>query len=148
LADNDVPYMDIVRDLQGVKLDVQWELEVVPVTMAKRKWLAMVRDHYPPQMEIMSHTEVLSGLRELTEGVLKYEGNQVEFTDRLLFIKATQSRLENGYPSVQRYSARQFEPFPAQRDLKLTMKLSTDSITPARTRTTKAHPQQYKFLWG
>lgn len=77
LADNDVPYMDIVRDLQSVRLDVQWELEVVPVCMSKRKWLAMMRDHYPPQMEIMSETEVLAGLREQTEGVLKYEGDQV-----------------------------------------------------------------------
>lgn len=77
LADNDASYMDIVRDLQSVGLDVQWELEVVPVRMPRRKWLAMMRDRYPPQMEIMSDTEILDGLRELTEGVLKYEGDLV-----------------------------------------------------------------------
>ena len=69
--------MDIVQHLQNSRLDVQWELEIVPVRMRKRKWLAMMRDHYPPQLEIMSHTEVLGGLRELSEGVLKYEGDQV-----------------------------------------------------------------------
>lgn len=147
LVANDVPYMDIVRDLQGVKLDVQWELEVVPVTMDKTRWLAMLRDHYPPHMEIMSHTEILAGLRELSEGVLKYEGKQVEFTDRLLFIKATRSKLEDGYPSVQRYSAGQFEPFPAQHNLKLTMKLSPDSLTPSGKMKTKSNQQQFKFLW-
>lgn len=149
LADNDVPYMDIVKDLQNVKLDVQWELEGIPVTIAKKKWLAMVRDRYPPQMEIMSNTEVLSGLRELTEGVLKYEGSQVEFTDRLLFIKATLSKFENGYPSIQRYSAGQFEPFPAQRNLKLTMKLNADfPRLPGNQRMQSQSTNQFKFLWG
>lgn len=123
LLDNDVTYMNIINDLQSVKLDVQWELEVIPVRMSKRKWLAMMTDHFPPEMEIMSQTEMLSGLRELTEGMLKYEGETVEFHDRLLFIKATHSDPKNGYPSVQRYGNRQYEPFPAQRDLKLMMAL-------------------------
>lgn len=69
--------MDIVRGLQSVRLDVEWELECLPVYMPKRKWLAMVRDQHPSQMEVMSDTEILSGLRELTEGILKYEGDEV-----------------------------------------------------------------------
>ena len=77
LADNDIPYMDIVKDLQSVRLDVQWELEIVPANIQKRKWLAMMSEHYPPQMEIMSKTEMLGGIRELTEGMLKYEGETV-----------------------------------------------------------------------
>ncbi|KAK7091833.1 uncharacterized protein [Littorina saxatilis] len=146
LADNDASYMDIVRDLQSVGLDVQWELEVVPVRMPRRKWLAMMRDRYPPQMEIMSDTEILDGLRELTEGVLKYEGDLVEFQDRLLFIKATHSNLENGYPSVQRYSCGQYVPFPQQNDLKLNMTLPPDFEMDS-TRG-KRSDSGFKFLWG
>ncbi len=40
-------------------------------------------------MQITSDYEVKAGLRDVTEGVLKYEGNVVEFTDRLLFIVAS-----------------------------------------------------------
>jgi hypothetical protein len=69
--------MDVIQDLQRVRLDVQWELEVIPIRMAKRRWLSMLSGRYPPQMEIMSSTEVLQGLRELTERQLKYEGETV-----------------------------------------------------------------------
>jgi hypothetical protein len=55
----------------------------------------------------------------------------VEFQDRLLFVKATHSDLSDGYPSVQRYGKRQFEPYPAQRDLKLSMELP-EGIKPAQ----------------
>ncbi|XP_076437987.1 uncharacterized protein LOC143277132 [Babylonia areolata] len=151
LAENDVPYMDIVQSLQSNQLDVQWELEIVPVRMRKRKWLAMMRDRYPPQLEIMSEPEVLGGLRELTEGVMKYEGDQVEFKDRLLFIKATHSTLENGYPSVQRYSGRKYEPFPAQENLKLTLALPPDadvSLSAAARQDSRPSDTGFKFMWG
>ena len=72
----------------------------------------------------------------------------MEFTDRLLFIKATHSKMENGYPSVQRYSSGQFEPFPMQRDLKLTMALPPDvKLSPSSTRE-KNTDTGFKFLWG
>ncbi|KAL8572472.1 hypothetical protein ACOMHN_005618 [Nucella lapillus] len=151
LAENDVPYMEIVKNLQNNQLDVQWELEIVPVCMPKRKWLAMMRDRYPPNMEVMSDREVLGGLRELTEGVLKYEGDQVEFKDRLLLIKATHSTLENGYPSVQRYSGRKYEPFPAQEDLKLTLALPSDAdvtLSNASTARQGKSDSDFKFMWG
>lgn len=121
LAEHDVKYMDVINALQRAKLDVQWQLEAIPVRMSKRKWLAMMTAHYPPDLEMMSHTEILSGLRELTEGVFKYEGETVEFQDRLLFIKATHSDPKNGYPSVQRYGNTVFQPVPEQRQLKLTL---------------------------
>jgi hypothetical protein len=71
--------MDVIQDLQRMWLDVQWELEVVPIRMAKRRWLSMLSGRYPPQMEIMSPTEMLQGLRELTERQLKYEGETVSY---------------------------------------------------------------------
>ena len=77
LSDNEIAYSDIIRDLQACRLDVSWELECLPVRMCKRKWLAMLRERYPTQTEILSQMEVVSGIRELSEGVLKYEGDMV-----------------------------------------------------------------------
>lgn len=71
--------METVRNLQSVGLDVEWDLECLPVCIPKRKWLAMLHEKYPPQMEIISQEEILAGLRELTEGILKYEGDEVYF---------------------------------------------------------------------
>ena len=45
--------------------------------MRKTKWLSMVQEKFPTQMEILSGKEVTSGVRELSEGVLKYEGDWV-----------------------------------------------------------------------
>jgi hypothetical protein len=54
-------------------------------------------------MEIMSDAEITSGVRELSEGILKYEGENVELVDRLLFISVSPSKLEEGFPKLHRY---------------------------------------------
>jgi hypothetical protein len=55
-------------------------------------------------MQIASDYEVKAGLRDVTEGVLKYEGQVVEFTDRLLFIVASKHIGIGRPPMAQRYS--------------------------------------------
>uniref|UniRef100_A0A0B6Z4B3 Uncharacterized protein n=1 Tax=Arion vulgaris TaxID=1028688 RepID=A0A0B6Z4B3_9EUPU len=89
ITDNNISYTSILKDLQDAHLDVSWEVECLTVCMPKKKWLAMVRDKFPTQMEVLSDIEVMSGIRELSEGMFKYEGDMVEFVDRLLFISAT-----------------------------------------------------------
>lgn len=105
VEENETPYMDIINALQACKLDVQWELECLPILLPKRKWYSLLREKFPPQMEILSSTEIISGVRELSEGVLKYTTgcDSVEFLDRLLFITVSSSTLEGGYPRCNRY---------------------------------------------
>ncbi|KAK3784166.1 hypothetical protein RRG08_030956 [Elysia crispata] len=133
LSDNEIAYSDIIRDLQACRLDVSWELECLPVRMPKRKWLAMLRERYPTHTEILSQMEVVSGIRELSEGVLKYEGEMVEFIDRQLFISATPCRLPKGIPSVTRGGA-ELDPSPAQNRprLKYVMKICPDELRDLR----------------
>lgn len=126
LQDNDTPYMSIINDLQACNLDVQWDIHCLPVVMPKRKWLGMLKDNFPSQMEILSNTEIVSGMRELSEGVLKYEGEVVEFVDRLLFIVASQSLLETGFPKVQRFGADDSATYPRVNNLKLKMNITPD----------------------
>lgn len=77
LTDNDISYPEIIKDLQLCNLDVTWKVECLPVCMPKRKWLAMLKDKFPTQTEIFSEMEIVSGIRELSEGILKYEGDMV-----------------------------------------------------------------------
>ncbi len=121
----DKAYMEIIQDLQNMYLDVQWEIECVPVVMSKMKWYAMLKQKYPPQMEVISNYEVRGGLRELSEGVLKYEGEMVEFMDRLLFISASHSAYCT-YPNIQRFGACETKPFPGLEDLQLQMEVTPD----------------------
>ena len=51
---------------------MEWDLVHVPIVIPTSKWLAMLKAKYPPQMEIMSNYEITCGLRELSEGPLKY----------------------------------------------------------------------------
>jgi len=103
VKENETPYMDIINALQACKMDVQWEIECLPIVIPKRKWFSMLLEKFPPQMEILSDSEITSGVRELSEGVMKYEGETVEFQDRLLFISVCRSTLADGYPKVMRY---------------------------------------------
>ncbi|XP_012945793.1 uncharacterized protein LOC106013757 [Aplysia californica] len=131
LSENDIPYEDIIRELQACKLDVSWELECLPVRMQKTKWLAMVKEKFPTQMEILSGREVKSGIRELAEGVLKYEGDMVEFMDRLLFITATPSRLPANRLTVQRSGA-ELMATPQETNLKYIMEMCPDELSELR----------------
>ncbi|KAL8578855.1 hypothetical protein ACOMHN_022148 [Nucella lapillus] len=162
LADNDVAYMDIIHDLYSIPhMAVHWQLESVPVRIRKRKWLAMVRDRYPPHMQVMSTTEVLGGLRELSEGVLKYEGDQVEFDDCLLFARITRSSRDSSSKRESSTKAaiglsrshqssplhqRQPVPSPERGDLKLKMAMPPQDTARPRP-TTSASPASFKFLW-
>ena len=101
--DNQTPFPEIINSLQMCKLDVQWDLESLPVIMSKRKWYSMMNEKYPSDMEILSSPEIIAGVRELSEGMMKYEGDKIEFDDKLLLISVVNTPLSNGYPRVQRY---------------------------------------------
>ena len=102
LTNTEPGYMDIIKDLQACNLDVQWEIECLPIVMPKMKWMAMLNEKFPPCMQIVSKFEVVCGMRELSEGVLKYEGDIVEFTDRLLFITACRT-IFSDLPVIKRF---------------------------------------------
>lgn len=36
------------------------------------KWIAMLRNRYPTELELLTDSEVEHGIRELLEGTLKY----------------------------------------------------------------------------
>lgn len=142
LESNETPYMDIINDLQECKLDIQWEMECLPLIISKRKWFRMLKEKFPPMMEIMSDNEILSGVRELSEGVLKYEGEEVELVDRLLFISVTAAKSEDGVPKLHRYGQSE-EMFPDLKKLKFSMEL-TDEIRPYVSR--KKYEEKKKFV--
>ena len=97
----DQSYLDIIKDLQAIGCDVQWEIECLTIRMRKMRWLAMVHEKFPTEFEAISSHEILSGLRELSEGVMKYSDDVIEFPDRLMFITA-QWPIMDTYPTVGR----------------------------------------------
>nr|XP_054757148.1 uncharacterized protein LOC129263249 [Lytechinus pictus] len=124
--DNDEPYTKLIKSLQQIRVDVRWEIETLPIVMPKAKWLAMLQKRFPPQMEIASQGQVQQGVRELTEGMLKYAGETVEFYDRLLFITACHPMVDCGYPSVQRSGAAATQPYPGLLNQKYTLTVTPD----------------------
>ena len=127
LEDNEIPYDDIIKDLKALDFDVQWEIECLPIQISKKKWYSMLESKFPPQMEIMSDFEVRSGIRELSEGVMKYEGDEVEFNDRLLFIVVgNPDKKRRGFPSIKRYNADDFVPYPTTTPLSYSMEVSPE----------------------
>ncbi|XP_059176182.1 uncharacterized protein LOC131955895 [Physella acuta] len=128
LVENELSYTEIIKDLQDCRLDVAWQLECLPIQMKKKRWLGMLREKYPTQMEVLSQNEVVSGIRELTEGSMKYQGCMVEFNDRLLFITATPCQQQATVPSLHRKGADQVC-VPQETCLKFTMKVSPKQLT-------------------
>lgn len=127
LEDNEIPYDDIIKDLKSCDYDVQWEIECLPLIISKRKWYSLLKSKFPPQMEILSDFEVQSGIRELSEGIMKYEGDLVEFNDRLLFIVVSNpAERQRSFPSIKRYNADDMTPFPTADDLNYSMEVSED----------------------
>ena len=63
---------------QDLYYDVQWEIECLPVVLPKVKWYAMMKERYPAQLEFVSNFEVSAGIRELSEGIMKYEGELIQ----------------------------------------------------------------------
>ncbi|XP_013395072.1 uncharacterized protein LOC106162348 [Lingula anatina] len=127
VQEKDHPYMQIIRDLQNHNFDVQWEIETLPIIMPKVKWLAMIRDRYPSQLEAISNFEVSAGMRELCEGSLKYEGEMIEFIDRLLFITASRNLSQSGMPIVKRWgNVGKPQPTPTGQALNLRLEVTPD----------------------
>lgn len=127
MSENEENYLKIIRDLQACKLNVQWEIECLPITMPKSKWYSMVSDRFPPQMDMVSNHEVVAGLRELSEGVMKYTGEEIEFYDRLLFITASKT-IFSEMPQIQRYGIppHKAEPIPQPTPMKYNMEVTSD----------------------
>ena len=125
LMENDQPFLSIIRDLQDVGLDVQWEIQCVPIIMPRLTWMSMVREKFPAQLEIVSSHEIKSGIRELNEGVLKYGGDIVEFADRLLFITAHRPVFSK-HPSIQRFGKSAHEQLLGTENLKYKMEVTKD----------------------
>lgn len=100
----------------------------------------MVNESFPPIMEVMSTFEIQAGLRELSEGILKYEGESVEFQDRLMFISASWPVFSD-YPKVQRYGGRNIvmppPPQKAIRELSYKMEVTDDIKSFVRDRERK-----------
>ena len=127
LYENETPYMDIIKDLRSLDYDLEWEVECLPVLLPTKKWYSMLRSKFPPQLEIMSDFELLSGVRELSEGVLKYEGEVVEFDDRLLFLAVTNpDQKTKGYPSVKRFGNQCEAPVVEVKGLTYSMEVTED----------------------
>ncbi|PIK36487.1 hypothetical protein BSL78_26686 [Apostichopus japonicus] len=124
--DSEEPYAKIIKHLQAVHVDVKWDIETLPIGMPKVKWLAMLREQFPPQMEAISRAQITTGIRELTEGMLKYQGEEVEFFDRLLLVTATHPLVENGFPSIQRCGTLATQPYPGMIDVKYKLKVTPD----------------------
>ncbi|XP_019617543.1 PREDICTED: uncharacterized protein LOC109464886 [Branchiostoma belcheri] len=122
----DVPYINILQDIQACKADVEWELEQLPVVIPKLKWLAMLKEKFPPQVRVMSDYEVSNGIRELSEGMLKYHGETLEFIDRLMFITISHPLFDTNYPSMQRAGGSAIVPFPGMEELQFQMPITED----------------------
>ncbi|KAL4218265.1 hypothetical protein ACF0H5_023001 [Mactra antiquata] len=123
LEETEIPFDDIIKDLKSCDFDVQWEIECLPILISKRKWYSLLTSKFPPQMEILTDFEVRSGIRELSEGIMKYEGDMVEFNDRLLFIVVSNpASRRRGFPSIKRYNADDMMPFPKQ-DMNFSMEV-------------------------
>ena len=104
-------------------------------------------------MEVMSTFEIKAGLRELSEGILKYEGDMVEFQDRLMFISASRP-LFTHYPTIQRYGNKQGTPItkPLSSDLAFKMEVTDDIKSYVKERERKearrvSFSKAKKWLW-
>ncbi|XP_075255881.1 uncharacterized protein LOC142348408 [Convolutriloba macropyga] len=102
--ESDRPYIDIMKTLQNVRCDVEWEIETAPIRMSQSKWLFMMKNRFPSGgfLDSCSDSDVGYGLRELIEGILKYQGPEVEFYDRLLVVSATHQLPSAKIPIIQR----------------------------------------------
>nr|XP_018670566.1 uncharacterized protein LOC100180224 isoform X2 [Ciona intestinalis] len=127
ICDGEVPYMRFISALQKIGADVEWDIVHVPIVMDTAKWLSMLKDKHPPQMEIMSHYEITCGIRELSEGPFKYlQGNKMELEDRLMFITASHPTMDCSYPAVQRVGGASKVPYSGLGDVKYCLPLTEE----------------------
>ena len=90
--------------IQSVRCDVEWEIETAPIRMTQNKWLLMMKHRFPSGgfLDDCTESDVGYGLRELVEGIFKYQGPEVEFYDRLLIVVATHQLPNTKLPIIQR----------------------------------------------
>ena len=130
---HDQSYLSIIKDLQVLGCDVHWEVECVTIRMRKLEWLSLVFDRFPSEFQAISHFEILAGLRELSEGVMKYASDTdvIEFPDRLIFITAEIPVLDPQYPRIGRksLSTTRHSGETGSREVKYELKVSDDIET-------------------
>ena len=56
------------------------------MVLPKLKWYAMMKERFPPQLELISDFEVNATIRELSEGILKYEGTNTWIYHQSTFV--------------------------------------------------------------
>lgn len=123
----DVDIAPILNALQDAGFDVKWDIEICPIIMPKVKWLSMLQEKHPADLEGTEDIVIRNAIRELTEGMFKYEGDMVQFTDRLLFISASPS-MRGRAPVLTRYGSTGYKPPPpvSEDDLKYNMPITPD----------------------
>lgn len=147
---NDVDIGPILNALQDAGFDVKWDIEICPIVMPKVKWLSMLQEKHPADLENFEDIMIRNAVRELTEGMFKYEGDMVQFTDRLLFISASPS-IRGRAPVLTRYGSKGYKPPPVvdEDDLKYNMAVSSDiqRILDNKSRKAKANIGRTKAKW-
>lgn len=96
-------------------------------------------------MEILSDFEIIFGCCELIEGVMKYEGEFVEFQDRFLFIIVLYLVLEDGCFKFYRYGRSDIGIFFNLKDFKFKMLVILE--IKMFLRLTKKIEDKGKFFW-
>ncbi|XP_074654441.1 uncharacterized protein LOC141908332 [Tubulanus polymorphus] len=148
IKQSESPYIDIVKDLQACGLDVHWDVELVPIVMPKVQWLSMVKGKFPCQLEVISDGEITTGIREISEGMLKYEGQVVEFTDRLMFITASIPVKKTDLPKIQRHGQSDVLPNPPSNGLKFRMEVPPDLKTYVNAKKTPERKRLEMSSWN
>ena len=146
----DIDIGPILNALQDAGFDVKWDIEICPIIMPKVKWLSMVQEKHPADLESSEDLVIRNAIRELTEGMFKYEGDVVQFTDRLLFISASPG-LRGRAPMLTRYGSSGYKPPPvvSEEDLKYNMPVTNDikHILRNSSRTVKPNVGRTKAKW-
>lgn len=147
----DIDIAPILNALQDAGFDVKWDVEVCPIVMPKVKWLSMIQEKHPADLEVSQDVTIRNAIRELTEGMFKYEGDMVQFTDRLLFISASPT-LRGRAAVLTRYGSSGYHPPPVvvEEDLKYHMPVTPDiqGIIDNKMRQTKANIGRTKANWN
>lgn len=148
--EKDIDIAPILNALQDAGFDVKWDIEVCPVVMPKVKWLSMIQEKHPADLESSDDNQIRNAIRELTEGMFKYEGDMVQFTDRLLFISASPSSRGRA-PLLTRYGSNGYRPPPelSEEDLQYNMPVTRDiqQILNNQNRKAKANIGRTKANW-
>ncbi|XP_039253636.2 uncharacterized protein LOC120330787 [Styela clava] len=124
LGSIEIPFMKIITALQKTGCDVRWDLEHVPLVLEKIKWIALLRNRFPTELEILSDNEIEDGIRELLNGTLNYLTPVMELEDRLILITGTPPDTPGSYPAVQRIVSRPQLPYSELLDLEYTLTLT------------------------